>query len=192
MSLLVTVARYQVITGDTSTAASAASAAIEDATSLLSEDLGRPEALKSEERTEAMHVGEDGMLRPLAVPVTVAAGYDFDTAAIFGASPDSIPFRGLEASELPATVSVTYTGGWVERSANPTAANALPLSLEYDIAHAAYHLCHAGAPVAVPAGASSVSLGDASVSYGPSGAPSGATGAISWSRKTLRWKRRLP
>ncbi len=192
MSLLVTVERYRVLTGDTSTAASAASAAIEDATSLLAEDLGRPDALDSRQRTETMHVDEGGQLRPLAVPVTVCAGYDFDTAALYGASPDSTPFRGIEASDLPATVSVTYTGGWVERTANPSATNRLPVSLEYDLAHAAYHLCHAGTPAAVPAGASSVSLGDASVSYGASGAPSGATGAISWSRKTLRWKRRLP
>lgn len=192
MSLLVTVERYRVLTGDTSTAASAASAAIEDATSLLAEDLGRPEALKSEQRTETMHVDSSGIVRPLAVPVTVAAGYDFDTAALYGAAPDSTPFRGLESSELPATVAITYTGGWVERTANPSAANRLPVSLEADIAHAAYALCHPATPGAVPAGATSVSLGDASVSYGPSGAPSGATGAIAWSRQTMRWRRRLP
>lgn len=191
MSALVTVARYRTLTGDTSTAASAASAAIEDATSLLAEDLGRPDALDSRERTETMHVDEGGQLRPLAVPVTVCAGYDFDTAAIRGASPDSTPFRGIEASDLPATVSVTYTGGFVERTANPSAANRLPVSLEADIAHAAYRLTHPTIG-SVPAGASSVSLGDASVSYGPSGAPSGATGGVSWSRQTLRWKRRLP
>ncbi len=189
MSLLVTVARYRVITGDTTTAASAASAAIEDATSLLSEALGRPEALKSEARTETMHVDTAGVVRPLAVPVTVAAGYDFDTAALYGASPDSTPFRGIEASDLPATVSVTYTGGWVERTANPSAANRLPSAMEIDIAHAAYRLTHPTIG-SVPAGASSVSLGDASVSYGPSGAPSGAD--VTWSRQTMRWRRRLP
>ncbi|MBP8949638.1 MAG: hypothetical protein KBG73_12420, partial [Candidatus Promineofilum sp.] len=52
----------------------------------------------------------------------------------------STPFRGIEASDLPATVSVTYTGGWVERTANPSATNRLPVSLEYDLAHAAYPL----------------------------------------------------
>lgn len=192
MSLLVTVARYRTLTGDNTTAASAASAAIEDATSLLSEDLGRPDALDSRERTETMHIDAGGMCRPLAVPVTVCAGFDFDTAAIHGASPDTGPFRGLEAGDLPATVAVTYTGGWLERTANPSATNRLPLSLEADIAHAAYHLCHPATPGAVPAGVSSVSMGDASVSYGPSGAPSGATGAVSWSRQTMRWKRRLP
>lgn len=192
MSLLVTVERYRVITGDTSTAASAASAAIEDATSLLSEALGRPEALKSAERTESMRVDAGGTCRPLAVPVTVAAGYDFDTAALYGASPDSTPFRGLTADELPATVDVTYTGGWVERWANLGEVNALPASMEMDIAAAAYVLCHPSTPGAIPAGATSVSLGDASVSYGASGAPSGAAGAISWSKGTMRWKRRLP
>lgn len=189
MSLLVTVERYRVITGDTTTAASAASAAIEDATSLLSEALGRPEALKSAERTETMRVDAGGTCRPLAVPVTVAAGYDFDTAALYGASPDSTPFRGLESSDLPATVSVTYTGGWVERTANPTAANRLPASMEVDIAHAAHQLTHPTIG-SVPAGASSVSVGDARVSYGPSGAPSGAD--VTWSRQTMRWRRKLP
>lgn len=191
MSALVTVERYRVITSDTTTAASAASAAIEVATDLLAEALGRPGALKSQERTETMHVDSAGIVRPLAVPVTVAAGYDFDTAALYGAAPDSTPFRGLEAQDLPATVSVTYTGGWLERWANLGAVNALPASMELDIAHAAYHLCHPTIG-SVPAGASSVSLGDASVSYGPSGAPSGATGAISWSKGTMRWRRRLP
>lgn len=191
MSLLVTVARYQVITGDTTAAASAASAAIEDATSLLSEALGRPEALKSVERTETMHVDTAGVVRPLAVPVTVAAGYDFDTAALYGAAPDSTPFRGLEASDLPATVSVTYTGGWVERQANAGAVNALPAAMERDIAWAAHALSHP-ASGAAPAGATSVSLGDAAVSYGPSGAPARAEDGVAWSKATMRWKRRLP
>lgn len=190
MSLLVTVARYRVVTGDEATASGAVSAAIEDATSLLADALGRPEALKSQARTETMRVDAGGLCRPLAVPVTVAAGFDFDTSAIYGASPDSTPFRGLTADELPATVSITYTGGWVERTANAGAANALPAPMERDLIWAAHALCHPPTS-AVPPGAVSVSLGDASVSYGPSGAPSGADG-FSWSRASLKWKRRLP
>lgn len=192
MSLLVTVERYQVITGDTSTAASAASAAIEDATSLLSEALGRPEALKSAERTEIVHVDAGGVCRPLAVPITVAAGYDFDTAALYGASPDSTPFRGLLASELPSTLSVTYTGGWVERWANLGAANALPASMEADIAWCAHARLRPGQGLAVPAGASSVSVGDASVSFGAGGAPARSESGYAWSKGTMKWKRRLP
>lgn len=191
MSLLVTTARYAIITGDTTTHASAASAAIEDATALLADELGRPDGLDSRERTETMHVGDGGQLRPLAVPVTAAAGYDFDSAAIFGASPDSTPFRGVFGSDLPSTVSVTYTGGFVERTANPSATNRLPVEMERDIAWAAHALLHP-LSASVPAGAASVSLGDASVSFGPGGAPGGGTGGVSWSRATLRWRRRLP
>lgn len=186
--MLVTTERYRIITGDTATAAGTVTAAIEDATALLADELGRPDALESAERTETMHVGPNGHLRPLAVPVTACAGYEFDTAQIYGASPDSAPFRGLLASELPTTVSVTYAGGFVERTANPSAANRLPVEVERDLAWAAYALAHPSAPVAP--GATSVSLGDASVSYGPSGAPGGGTGAVSWSRATLRWRRR--
>lgn len=192
MSLLVTAARYRVITGDSASSAGAVTAAIEDATDLLAEKLRRPDALKSAERTETMQVGAGGQLRPLAVPVTVCAGYDFDTAAIFGASPDSTPFRGIEAADLPATVAVTYTGGWVERSANPSATNRLPAYMERDIAFAARTLLSPGVGAAVPAGATSVSVGDASVSFGPSGAPGGGDAGISWSRRTMAWRRRLP
>lgn len=189
MSLLVTVDRYRVITGDTTTHASAASAAIEDATDLLAETLSRPGAVKSAERTETVHVGPTGQARPLAVPITACASHEFDTAQLYGASPDSVPFRGFTSGELPRTLEVTYTGGWVERTANPSAANALPAAMEQDIARAAYQLCHPTIG-SVPAGATSVSVGDASVSYGASGAPSGA--AVGWSPTTLRWKRRSP
>lgn len=191
MSLLVTVERYRVITGDTSTAASAASAAIEDATDMLAERLGRPGALKAEERTEAVRVGPTGLLRPLAVPVTVCAGYTFDTAAVYGASPDSVSVIGF-ADNLPRTVALTYTGGFVERTANPTDPARLPEHMERDLALAARAIVSGVGDTAAPAGAVSVSLGDASVSYGPGGPPAGAEAGISWSRQTLAWRRRLP
>lgn len=188
MSLLVTVERYRVLTGDTTTAASAASAAIEDATDLLADALGRPGALKSAERTETMHVGDSGRLRPLAVPVTACADLEHDTAQMYGASPDTTAFRGYFGDDLPRTLEVTYTGGFVERTANPGAANALPAAMEADIARAAYGLVHPTIG-SVPVGAQSVSVGDVSVSWGASGAPSGAD--VAWSRGSMRWKRRL-
>ena len=190
MSLLVTVDRFRVITGDTSTDDASASAAIETATDLLSERLGRPGCLKSANRTETVHVGPTGLLRPLAVPVTACAGYTFDTAAVYGASPDSVSVVGF-SDDLPRTVTLTYTGGFVEPSANPTAANRLPSHMERDIALAA-QVVLAGASTLAPAGAVSVSMGDASVSFGPGGAPGGAQAGISWSRQTLAWRRRHP
>lgn len=191
MSLLVTVARYQTITGDTTTAASAASAAIEDATDMLSEALGRPGALKSEARTEVMRVGANGDLHPLAVPVTAVTGYSsFSTHTIYGASADAGLPLGLIGTDLPSTVTVTYTGGWLERSANPPGPSRLPAYMERDIAVAAYHILRPGAALLVPAGASSASVGDASVSFGAGGSPSGGSSRITWSAETLRWKRR--
>lgn len=190
MTPLVTVERYRVITGDSSTAASAASAAIEDATALLSEDLGRPDALDSRVRTETMTVGESGRTRPLAVPVTVADGYTFDTAQLYGASPDSPLVVGF-AGDRPRTVSVVYTGGFVERTANPSAANRLPEYMERDLAWAAHALLRPGEASLAPAGATSVSLGDASVSYGPNGAGARSEVGVNWSRRTRAWRRLL-
>lgn len=191
MALLVTVARYQTLTGDTATAASAASAAIEDATAMLAETLGRPQALKSESRTETMNVGRNGDLRPLAVPVTAVTGYDsFTTHTIYGASADATIPLGLLGTDVPSTVEITYTGGWLERIAAGSVPNALPAYMERDIAVAAYQILRPGTMLAVPAGVSSASVGDASVSYGASGAPGGGSSRISWSAETLRWRRR--
>lgn len=191
MSLLVTVARYRTITGDSSSTEAVASAAIEDATDLLSEALGRPGALKSTERTESMRVGANGDLHPLAVPVTDVDGYDsFSTHTIYGASADAgVPF-GLIGSDVPSVASVTYTGGWTERSANVGDPDALPAYIERDIAAAAYAVIHGGAPMLVPAGAVSASVGDASVSFGSGGAAGGGSSRIAWSPETMRWRRR--
>lgn len=180
---LVTLARYRAITGDTATADTAVTALIEEATLKLEEDLGRP--LESAERIEAMWPDRNGWLFPLALPITVAAGWTIDGNALRGGA-----WPLTSWPESTDYVSVTYTGGYVERTANPTAPNALPLCIERDIAWAAYTLANPES-IPIPSGASSVSVGDISISFGSRGVR--ATGddlRIRWSRSTLRHKRR--
>lgn len=187
---LVTVARYQEITGDTTTAASAVSARIEDATDLLEAELGG-RLLRSEERTEQMYRDRLGRLYPRALPITDGGTYTVDGATLRGGSPLAWPDIITDPFD---SVAVTYTGGYVERTANPTAANRLPVYVEYDIAWAAYQLLHpsaATALVSIPAGASSASLGDASVSSSSGALSVGMTAVVDgiWSRDTLRLRR---
>lgn len=186
---LVTTLRYGAITGDVTTAASAVSALIDEATDMLAEELGRP--LTSQERTETMWPSRDGRwVFPLAVPITVAEGYRIEGDGLRSTAPfanvTSAPFESTD------TVSVTYTGGFVEPTANVGEPNALPRHLERDIAWAAYALGHVDEILSsIPAGATSISVGDLSVSFGP-----GASGAsnddmtIKWSRVTRRHRRR--
>ena len=179
--MLLTVASYQAITGDTASSSPAVTAKIEMASDFLEEALGRP--LESAERTETMRVDRAGRLHPLAVPITVATGYTIDGNTLQAGSPWPDEF---------GNVSVVYTGGWVERSANPSATNRLPAYVESDLAWAVYSLLFPPpSPTSFPAGAVSVSLGDASVSFGPDGAPRPGLTAVRWSRQTLRHRRQL-
>lgn len=160
MSLLslgaTTVADYRVHTGDTTTAASAVSAALLEAESLLEEELRRGLALEA--RTETLKVYPDGRVYPPAWPIT-AASLTIDGRSLLGATPDISTFTGLIDAPRPWRVATTWTGGFD--------ASTLPVTLE----HAIYDLAQglvASSPV--PVGATSVSLGDASVSFA---APSG-------------------
>lgn len=185
---LLTVARYQTITGDTTPSGSTISARIEDAVGLLEDELDRP--LESDERTEQLWPTRDGRLWPKATPITAVDddsyqidGYALESAGPFQAIPNA--FTGLDA------ITVTYTGGFVERSANPTAANRLPACIERDLAFAVYRLLHpAPAATLIPAGATAATLGDASLSWGSGGA--GGTNPAStrgwWSPDTLAYR----
>lgn len=185
--MLVTVARYRVITGDETSGASAVSDAILDATAMLEEELGRP--LEEAERIEAMRPAANGRLYPLATPIeSVAGGYTIDGSTLF-----SGPFYGPYPDPITGTsvVTVTYTGGYVERTANPTAANRLPVHVERDIAVAARRLLSTPVLSAVPSGATSVRLGDAAVTFGDDNPDGGGEAQIGgWSAMTLRLRRR--
>lgn len=181
MSLL-TAARYEAITGDRSTVS--VSALADEALDLLEEDLGRP--LESAERTERMWPDREGWLWPRAVPITVAAGWTIDGDALragtFGVNPWPSSSEAL---------SVTYTGGYVERSTNPDATNRLPAYIERDLAWAVYVLANPDAiQASLPRGATSVSVGDISVSFERGVGGSVDNRRIRWSRSTLRHRRR--
>lgn len=185
--MLVTIDRYRAITGDETTDDITASALIEEATILLEEALDRP--LASAVRTERMHPRRDGTFAPHAVPVTVADDYTIDGYSLKTTTfPSFTPFPDTTAEGT----DVTYTGGWVERTANVGATNALPLHIERDLAWAAWLLrdpTTVQQAATLPAGASSVSLGDAAVTF-REGAPTVTLGeaGIRWSRRTLGYR----
>lgn len=176
--MIVTIARYRAITGDTASSDTAVSARIEEATDMLIDDLGRE--LEEAERTESLQPTRDGYLWPSCVPITACTGYTIDGHGVWGTFGPAWP-------NLTGLVELTYTGGWVERSANPNADNRLPAYIERDLCFAAYELGHAQPAGSVPAGATSVRLGDASVTFGPDGPPRPGT-APKWSRQTMRWR----
>lgn len=184
MPLLVTVARYRAITGDTATDAPTVTARIEEAQGLLEEALDRP--LEEAERTEAMRPTRDGWLWPRATPIVAADGWTVDGLGLRGSG----PFDVLAWPEPAGTVMVTYTGGWVERTANPAAANRLPDHVERDLAFATQALAPVDVGVVVPAGARSVSVGDVAVTFDtpPDGRP--RNDSPQWSRRTFAYRYR--
>lgn len=191
MPVLLTRPRYKAITGDTFSGATLDDY-IEEATELLAEMLDRP--LESAARTERMIPTRDGRLWPRAIPITVVpSGYVADGWCLQGVGWWTIPFTDTLFVGVPG-IDVTYTGGWVERSADPTAVNALPLCIERDLAFAAFTLRTQQAKVLaalnVPAGVASTAVGDVSVSYGKGGATPQAPSEASyrWSRRTLGYR----
>lgn len=175
---LVTIARYRAITGDTASHSVEVSAKLELAGELLADALDRE--LEEAERTETLWPTRDGWLWPSCVPLVSCASHTIDGDGLHGG------VFGMTWPDETDAVTVTYTGGWVERSANPSAANRLPAYIEADIANAAQQLLGAGTASAYPAGATSVRLGDAAVTFGPDGAPANGIDAVKWSRRTLR------
>lgn len=191
--MLLTQARYIALTGDsTGRDPSEVSAAVEDATSLLADALGRPlEEAEYTERLRIYYADEfpGGRVFPSSTPITDPGDLELiGTTALAGAGPISAPW--FDYTEAPYA-SVTYTGGFVERSANPTATNRLPVCIERDLAAAVYASFNVSVSSQIPAGATAVRLGDASVSFGGHGY-SGGQSSTRWSYETLRYKRRTP
>ena len=178
--MLLTVASYQAITGDTASSDGAVTAKIERATDLLEDALERP--LAQAERTETMRPDRAGRLHPLAVPIVTATGWTIDGNTLIAG--------GLWPDES-GNIDVVYTGGWVERTANPTATNRFPAYVEADLAWAVYTLLFPPTPTSITPGATSASLGDAAVSFGPDGPPRPGLTAIRWSRQTLKHRHQL-
>jgi hypothetical protein len=181
--MLVSVERYRAITGDETTAASACSALIEEATEELAEILDRP--LELAEHTERMRPTRDGKLWPRATPITVAADYTIDGLALLSAFygwPGGVPFP-----VAPEGIEVTYTGGWTDET--------VPTCIARDIAMAAWLL---GQPlnavgISAPVGVKSVSVGDQAVTFDddvPGNVVAARLAAV-WSRRTLSYRYRV-
>lgn len=187
MGYLVTVATYRQTTGDQATDPVTVSALIEEAQEQLADALDRP--LEHGTYTEMLYATRDGSLWPRVTPITEATGYTINglglTMAWLGVLSDPI------VNGAGCGVSVTYSGGWIERSANPTAANRLPKCIETDLCWAVHALREEPSPLQVPAGARSVSLGDASIAFGPDGAPRPGDARLQWSRRTLGYRHRV-
>lgn len=174
--MMLTEARYRAITGDTATNTVAITAAIELVVERLEDELHRE--LAEAERTEDMWPDRGGWLWPAHVPITACAEYVIDGHGLIGTFGPGWP-------DQTGKVSVTYTGGWVERSANPDATNRLPTYIEDDLAWNARTLLHPDTSATqYPQGATSVRLGDAAVTFGADGPPRPGS-VMQWSRKTL-------
>lgn len=191
---LVSLARYQVITGDESSAASAVSARLEDAQRLLEEHLQRP--LETGQRTEVIEVMADGRLFPKVTPVTAVSapsGLPFVAGYMYAASPDVDTWSGFFPPTTPPRATVTYTAGFDPAETDPDAVGYLPRTLERAIAWGAYVLLRPDDFSSLPPGAVSVSLGDASISYGSTGGGGAAAIAdrqLVWPASVRPWKRK--
>lgn len=186
--MLLTETYYRQITGDTTTAASAVTAAASAAQDLLEDDLGRAGFLEEASRTERCRVYPDGTLYPTATPVSsVTGGLVVADDTVYGATPDATAFAGVFLSDEPQSATITYTGGYTTATC--------PESILQDLAWAAYVLAHpsGSVPLASTVGATAVRLGDAQVTYGSGGAGGSVVSrTIAWSPSTMRYRRRSP
>lgn len=181
--MLISVTRYQSITGDTTSATGVVETAIEDAQQLLEERLRRP--LETAQRTERMRQYPDGRVYPAATPITAGpTGSTTYGVALADAAP-----AGSFLQPADEYVDVTYTGGFDPAETDRSAVTYVPVELQRAVAWAAKALL-SSPPSAAPAGATSITVGDVSVSYGPGGAPS--SGEVVFDAGLVRrWRRRL-
>lgn len=189
-SVLVSVDRYQVITGDTDSATAQVETAIGDAADLLADELGWPGVIL-DDYTETLPLAQDpwtGVLIafPTVRPVhSEAEGLTVRDDVIYGATPASSPFFGTASPPLAA--DLTYSAGW---DAAGTGRAKTPAAVERDVAWVAHMLLHPADRPQVPAGATQVRLGDAAITLAAPAAP-GTLGVV-WSKATRAWRRRSP
>lgn len=162
---LVSLARYRVVTLDTTSDDAAVTAAIETAQELVEEYLRRE--LEEDERTETLLIAPNGRVYPSVTPIASLGGDDADLtvlseAIVIGPAADSSPtwLRG----ESDPVATITYTGGYTDET--------VPASIERAIAFVAKDLLVAPASDA-PAGAVAVRVGDVSIDYGDGGSAPG-------------------
>lgn len=171
------VERYRVLTGDTTSAATAVEVAIADAQNLLEGELRR--GVENVERTERLKVHPGGRVYPSATPITDPGDYTaVGDSALDGASPSGGPWLAVPNDTY---ADVTYTGGWDDET--------VPACIERDLAWAAAVVVDPSAVTRIPAGSVSVSLGDAAVTFDRPRSV-GEVG-IAWSMATMRHRRRF-
>lgn len=186
--MLVSVPRYQDVTGDTTSATADVNDRLVDAQALLEEHLQRP--LETGTRTERCRIFREprgNALYPAVTPiasVSSPAGAEVVGAAVLGGDTGEAPPYFLTDPDTFA--EITYIGGF-DPDAETGDADLLPRTLERAIIWAAYAELHRS-DIAVPAGATSVSVGDVSISWGPGGSP--ATGEVTFPRTVRKWRRR--
>lgn len=182
--MLLTWDYYQAITGDTTTDDAAFASAASSAQDLVEDALDRVGHLEQAERTETLEVGPDGVLYPTATPLVDVPGYATIGDVVYGASSDLSTWVGLLGSSAPATVELTYTGGYTSDTA--------PEYLLRDLAAATYAILHPpdlSATSAIPANATSASVGDVSLGFGAAGAGGSSASllpSITWSAQTMQ------
>lgn len=175
MTLLLTAERYEIITGDTTTAASAVSARLDDAQGMLAAALGRSQITLGEV-TETLPLSPSGAAYPGVIPVVAAPdGVVYRLGAFEGCPVDGGPFP----DSRPYSTTLTYTAGW--------SADTVPVPVEIDLAWCAWRLLHPTAPT--PAGATAIANGDASMTFSTPSTGSVVDG-IGWSRQTMAHRRR--
>lgn len=169
--MLISVTRFDEITGSDSSAPSASAAAaasIIDAQRLLEEMLGR--GLELGERTERIKVFADGAMYPRVTPlVSVPDGAEIEGGAVVGGAPSGSFLT--RSAYTPTHTTLTYTGGYDPAEDDLAAATYVPIEIQRAIAWAALALLTDEAEFDVPAGATSVSVGDVSIAWGPGGSP---------------------
>lgn len=183
--MLLTYTEYRVITGDTTSTASAVTGALLEATNLIEELLSR--TLEYGTVTESLQVTQTGLAFPTCVPVqTISAASEASGSILYGgyainiksgpsATFDMIIERTQVATLFPfdSHVNFTYTGGYTTAT--------LPTTIKRAIARVANGLLTAtnyAGGAQRPVGAGSVSMGDISISYTSKGNLTGSAYAI--------------
>jgi len=174
----VTIAQYKAQTDDSTKASATVQANLDLAESMVEEFLRRE--LASEERTEAMRVWPNGLVKPKHVPVTsvqASASYSVeDTAQIKYVTPDDITSEvvgdySTATDDYPHSLpkaTVTYVGGWSSVT--------VPASIQRVVSLAAKAL---NTPASIsPSGVEQASVGDISVKYANAGASEVALDAL--------------
>jgi hypothetical protein len=179
---------YGWYTGDHDTDESIVNQAVDKATKLLEERLGR--GLSYGTYTERLPVYTVAgtftvfpSVTPLAAVLTNGTGRG-DQIADVDLDADNGQGFGVwnPASGENRYATVTYLAGFTPDS--------LPESIIRDICACALRDLQDAAPSVIPVGASSVRVGEVALSFGANGAPASAAGGFEWSSDTLRWRKR--